>query len=72
VSQQLSGSANWSESGDLSMMFQGAFSTHFYRALANALHLEVRDKANGSAIDQAWQQVEALGGRAEVAREVCG
>lgn len=72
VSQQLSGSANWSESGDLSMMFQGAFSTQFYRALADALHLEVREKANRSVVDQAWEQVEALGGRAEVAREVCG
>lgn len=72
VSQQLSGSANWSESGDLSMMFQGAFSTQFYRALANALHLEVRDKANGSVVDEAWGQVEALGGRAEIAPEICG
>jgi radical SAM superfamily enzyme YgiQ (UPF0313 family) len=71
VSQQLGGTANWSESGDLSMMFQGAFSTDFYRALADALHLEVRDKAHGSVVDKAWERVETLGGRAEVAREVC-
>ena len=25
------------------MMFQGAFTTDFYRALADALHVEVRD-----------------------------
>jgi site-specific DNA-cytosine methylase len=28
---------------DLDMMFQGAFTTEFYRALADALHAEVRD-----------------------------
>ena len=33
---------NWSDSGDLDMMFQGAFPTEFYRALADALHLEVQ------------------------------
>ena len=44
VSQQLGRKANWSESGDLSMMFQGAFSSDFYRALADALHLEVHPK----------------------------
>jgi radical SAM superfamily enzyme YgiQ (UPF0313 family) len=60
VSRQLAGQANWSESGDLSMMFRGAFSSDFYRALADALHLEVRDKANGTVLQDAWRRVNLL------------
>lgn len=71
VSEQLSGKANWSESGDLSMMFQGAFSSDFYRALADALHLEIRQKANGTVLQDAWERVDALGGRETVTRGVC-
>jgi anaerobic magnesium-protoporphyrin IX monomethyl ester cyclase len=71
VSEQLGGKANWSESGDLSMMFQGAFSSDFYRALADALHLEIRQKANGTVLQDAWERVDALGGRETVTRGVC-
>ena len=60
VSSQLSRKANWSESGDLSMMFQGAFSSQFYRALADALHLEVRGATNASLLRSAWSRVHAL------------
>ena len=42
VSSQLGPKENWADSDDLDMMFQGAFTTEFYRALADALHLEVR------------------------------
>ncbi|MBV9268185.1 MAG: radical SAM protein, partial [Acidobacteriaceae bacterium] len=42
VSGQIGPKANWSHSGDLSMMFRGAYSSDVYRALADALHLEVR------------------------------
>jgi radical SAM superfamily enzyme YgiQ (UPF0313 family) len=45
---------NWRDSDDLSMMFQGAYSTEFYRELASALHAEVRD---GSP---RWDVVRAL------------
>src|SRR5579862_856108 len=45
---------NWRDSDDLSMMFQGAYSTEFYRELAGALHAEVRD---GSP---RWDVVRAL------------
>ena len=34
VNAQLAAKANWSDSGDLAMMFQGAYTTGFYRALA--------------------------------------
>lgn len=45
VAGQLGSKANWSDSDDLSMMFQGTYTSEFYRALADALHLEmeVRD-----------------------------
>ena len=56
VADQLGARANWRDSGDLSMMFQGAYSTEFYRALADAVHLEVRGGAAGSA----WERVQQL------------
>jgi radical SAM superfamily enzyme YgiQ (UPF0313 family) len=58
VSSQLEGKANWSDSDDLDMMFQGAFTTGFYRALADALHEEVR--AGRDAAADAWSAVFAL------------
>jgi radical SAM superfamily enzyme YgiQ (UPF0313 family) len=33
---------NWSESADLAMMFQGAYSTKFYRVLARYVHMDHR------------------------------
>src|SRR5580658_6169805 len=52
VSAQLGPKANWSDSADLAMMFQGEYSSEFYRALADALHCEVRGGfLNGAA---AW------------------
>ena len=56
VQEQIGTQANWRDSGDLAMMYQGAFPTEFYRALADALHAEVRD---GSA-EKAWEKVEQL------------
>jgi len=58
VSDQLGAKENWSDSDDLDMMFQGAFSTDFYRALASALHLEVREGREAAA--GAWENVLAL------------
>jgi anaerobic magnesium-protoporphyrin IX monomethyl ester cyclase len=60
VSSQIGSKTNWSESGDLSMMFRGTFATEFYRALADALHLEVRSPASSGAIADAWAKVELL------------
>src|SRR5277367_3797083 len=42
VGTQLGQKSNWSDSGDLAMMFRGEYSSDFYRALADALHAEVR------------------------------
>jgi len=70
VSAQLGPKANWTDSDDLAMMFQGAYSSDFYRALAHALHLEVRGAASPDAVRAAWDRVYALegsGGRARAA-----
>jgi len=60
VAGQLGVKANWSDSADVSMMFQGAYSTEFYRALADALHMEVRERPSASVLDRAWQKVREL------------
>lgn len=57
VAGQLGTVANWSDSGDLAMMFRGAYPSDFYRALADALHLEVR---GGAGLDAAWNLVHRL------------
>jgi radical SAM superfamily enzyme YgiQ (UPF0313 family) len=63
VVSQLGAKANWSDSGDLSMMFQGTYSSEFYRALSDALHREVR---GGSELDDAWSRVYTLRESTEV------
>ena len=68
VSSQMRAKANWCDSADLAMMFRGAYSSAFYRALADALHLEVRNQGDSAAIRHAWARVHAL--EAEVAPAV--
>ena len=58
VSSQLGPKENWTDSDDLDMMFQGAFTSTFYRALADALHFEVRE--GRIAAEGAWAKVLAL------------
>jgi anaerobic magnesium-protoporphyrin IX monomethyl ester cyclase len=60
VRSGISAQANWRDSGDLAMMFQGAFSSDFYRALSGALHLEVRGQAPAAEVRDAWEKVEQL------------
>jgi anaerobic magnesium-protoporphyrin IX monomethyl ester cyclase len=50
---------NWRDSDDLSMMFQGAYSTEFYRELAGALHEEVRGGV--ARWDRVWALEKAAG-----------
>jgi radical SAM superfamily enzyme YgiQ (UPF0313 family) len=56
VSGELGAKSNWNDSADLAMMFRGAFGTDFYRALADAIHAEVR----GGDAGIAWQSVREL------------
>src|SRR5450631_1301870 len=48
VQAQLGAKTNWPDSEDLSMMFQGAYSNEFYRALHDALHAQVDCWNSGS------------------------
>ena len=59
VAGQIGAKENWSDSSDLAMIFQGEFSTAFYRALADAIHAEVRGGANA---EMAWRLVDELRG----------
>jgi anaerobic magnesium-protoporphyrin IX monomethyl ester cyclase len=67
VYTQIGARKNWSDSADLAMVFQGAYSSEFYRALADALHLEVR---GGDLLDIAWERVFQLERRASLAEAV--
>jgi anaerobic magnesium-protoporphyrin IX monomethyl ester cyclase len=60
VREQIGGQANWRDSADLAMMYQASFPTEFYRALADALHTEVRGGAEMAAVQEAWEKVEQL------------
>ena len=68
VAAQLGPKKNWSDSDDLAMMFQGAYTSEFYKALRDALHWEV-DLSNGRAAGEprgladAWREVERLRAR---------
>jgi anaerobic magnesium-protoporphyrin IX monomethyl ester cyclase len=62
VSVQLGAKANWTDSADLAMMFRGEYSSEFYRALAAALHLEVRTPERAGEIRAAWDRVYELEG----------
>ena len=67
VSSEMKAKLNWSESGDLAMMFRGTYPSGFYRALADALHLEVRRNGSEQAIRTAWMRVHELEGAASCA-----
>jgi radical SAM superfamily enzyme YgiQ (UPF0313 family) len=58
VSAQLEQKSNWSDSADLAMMFRGEYSSEFYRALADALHAEVRGGFHVQAAS--WERVREL------------
>ncbi|HVM93431.1 MAG TPA: radical SAM protein [Terriglobales bacterium] len=72
VQAQLGEKTNWSDSEDLSMMFQGAYTNEFYRALHDALHAQVdcwnsaagKNAAKGqkphAEPDDLWQRVNEL------------
>jgi anaerobic magnesium-protoporphyrin IX monomethyl ester cyclase len=68
VRQQLGAKQNWSDSDDLCVMFKGAYTDKFYRAVRDALHAEVDSwkPAVGSLAPQAvdreqlWKQVDLL------------
>lgn len=67
VRAQLGKKQNWVDSDDLCIIFQGAYSTDFYRAVRDALHAEVdswkqsEDTRDSSLqLKHLWQKVEEL------------
>ena len=61
VQAQLGEKTNWSDSEDLSMMFQGAYTNEFYRALHDALHAQIDSWNSGAASGNARQQRPHVG-----------
>jgi anaerobic magnesium-protoporphyrin IX monomethyl ester cyclase len=47
VKAQLGGKTHWQESNDLEMMFQGTYTSDFYRAIRNLLHDQITLQAEG-------------------------
>ena len=72
VRMDLRGKANWSDSDDLAMMFQGAYSTDFYREIRDLLHEEVNARAvDGPTLrefDARWSEL----GRREIVHRSTG
>lgn len=60
VRAELGAKTNWSDSEDLSMMFQGAYTNAFYRALHDALHAHV-DSWNSGGVQQSMNGAHAYG-----------
>ena len=72
VRAQLGEKTNWSDSEDLSMMFQGAYTNEFYRGLHDALHAQVeswssspsktmaREEHSRSEPENLWRRVVEL------------
>lgn len=68
VQAQMGEKTNWSDSEDLAMIFHGAYTNEFYRALHDALHAQVNTWNSGSgtgtrkeqAPDELWRRVMHL------------
>lgn len=59
VESQLRGKRNWTDSGDLAMLFRGPYRTTFYRRVRDLLHAEVSadDGSGRDALDRAWSDL---------------
>jgi len=55
VQAQLGRQRNWKDTGELAMLFQGAYSTALYRKVRNVLHAEVEAGVDN---DGAWSRLE--------------
>lgn len=67
VREQLGAKQNWSDSEDLCVMFKGAYTDRFYRAVRDALHAEVQGwnhpgtpMEEQNAVHEMWMLVHAL------------
>ena len=63
VRAELAQKSNWTDSGDLAMMFRGAYTSEFYAALHDALHAEVdswRAVTEAAELERRWARVAQL------------
>jgi len=66
VRAELGAKRNWSDSDDLSVMFHGAYSNEFYRAVRDGLHAEIDafwerpGSSTPADISDLWEKVERL------------
>ncbi|WP_423601002.1 B12-binding domain-containing radical SAM protein [Roseateles sp. MS654] len=60
VKAQLGAKTHWEDSGDLAMMFQGRYTTEFYRAFRNLLHRQVALAQGGEPVIGATGGLESL------------
>jgi len=67
VKAQLGAKQNWSDSEDLCVMFKGAYTDKFYRAIRDGLHAEVEcgrpsdsQSLQRREIKELWEQIEKL------------
>lgn len=71
VKADLGAKRNWVDSDDLCIMFHGAYTTEFYRAVREALHAEVDSWRNGSDHTASAFAVETLWARVNELEPVC-
>lgn len=61
VKEQLGAKTHWHDSGDLEMMFQGTYTSDFYRAIRNLLHDQVcLEKLNVPESSSEYRQVRRV------------
>jgi len=64
VQEQLGSKRNWTDSDDLCIMFQAAYTTEFYRAVRDALHAEVdswkQSRRDAGSLQLLWRRVAEL------------
>jgi radical SAM superfamily enzyme YgiQ (UPF0313 family) len=67
VKAELGPKRNWTDSDDLCIMFEAAYTTDFYRAVRDALHEEVSSWYTAptapdatAGVEELWQRVSAL------------
>jgi len=58
VRQQMGAKTHWQESSDLEMMFEGTYTSAFYRTVRNLLHDQVKSPLSPE-IDLRWSDLLA-------------
>ncbi|HEY0799429.1 MAG TPA: radical SAM protein, partial [Steroidobacteraceae bacterium] len=62
VKAQLRAKTHWYESNDLDMMFQGTYTSDFYRAIRDLLHAQISRQTSGTAdlmLEDQWRKLLA-------------